>query len=68
MKSESLIDSMSRTGQSATVQTLWDRLSACPQGTAPPDWYDESLAERLASLEQGSAKLVDWTDTQKRRR
>jgi len=68
MEIETLVDSMSRTEQIAALQIIWDRLSASPQGTEPPDWYGEALAERRALLEQGSAKLVDWTDAKKRLR
>jgi hypothetical protein len=68
MEIESLVDSMSRSEQIAALQIIWDRLSASPEGTQPPDWHGEVLAERRASLENGTAKLVDWADAQKRLR
>jgi hypothetical protein len=68
MEIESLVDSMSRSEQIAALQIIWDRLSASPEGTQPPDWHGEVLAERRATLENGTAKLVDWADAQKRLR
>jgi hypothetical protein len=65
---ETLIDSMSRHEQMAALQLLWDRLSSSPESTEPPAWHGEILAERVASVENGTAKLVDWADAKKRLR
>ncbi|WP_390173910.1 addiction module protein [Rhodopirellula islandica] len=59
---------MSRTEQIAALQLIWDRLSSVPGGTEPPGWHGDVLAERRASLEDGTAKLVDWADAKKRLR
>lgn len=65
---EAIIDNMSRHEQLAALQLLWDRLASSPEGTQPPDWHGELLADRMAAVENGTAKFVDWTDAKKRLR
>lgn len=65
---EAIIDNMSRHEQLAALQLLWDRLASSPEDTQPPDWNGELLADRMAAVENGTAKFVDWTDAKKRLR
>jgi putative addiction module component (TIGR02574 family) len=65
---ETLIDNMSRNEQIAALQLIWDRLATSAEGTEPPEWHGDVLAERLAAVENGSAKFVDWPDAKKRLR
>lgn len=65
---ETLIDNMSRNEQIAALQLIWDRLATSAEGTEPPEWHGDVLAERLSAVENGSAKFVDWPDAKKRLR
>lgn len=65
---ETLIDSMTRHEQIAALQLLWDRLASSPEGTEPPEWHGDVLADRRAAVENGTAKFVDWVDAKKRLR
>jgi len=68
MSIEALIDGMTRSEQLATLQLIWDRLTSSPEGTEPPDWHGDVLAQRVVSVKDGTANFVDWADAKKRLR
>lgn len=65
---ETIIDTMSRREQLAAMQLLWERLAFSADGTEPPQWHGDVLADRRAAVENGTAKFVDWADAKKRLR
>ncbi len=66
MTLETLIDGLSRDEQVIAMEMLWKRLSNGPEKSAPPAWHRDVVAERAASLEDGTDSLVDWADAKKR--
>lgn len=66
MTFETLINAMSPEQRVAAMQVLWEKLAESPDGTEPPAWHGELLAERIARLETGGATLVDWEDARRR--
>ena len=65
---EAIIDGMTRSEQIAALQLIWDRLASSAEGTQPPDWHGDELAKRVAAVQDGTTKFVDWTDAKKRLR
>lgn len=47
------------------MEALWDDLSRLHESLPSPAWHGEILAERLAKVEAGEARFVDWSDVQK---
>lgn len=42
------------------MEALWDDLSQTEAGLPVPQWHQEILDEREASITAGTAKFIDW--------
>lgn len=55
-------DNLSVDEQVEYVQSLWDRISACPEDVAVPDWHREVVRERLAQLDANPQAGRSWPE------
>jgi hypothetical protein len=42
------------------MEALWDDLSKSDAELAVPKWHQETLDEREAQIDAGTAKFIDW--------
>ena len=50
----------------SVMEYLWDDLCCHASEKLSPPWHGEVLAQRQASITEGSASFVDWEEAKKK--